>query len=175
MPEEKPQSPPRPKRKLPTTLIAVAGVALVEAGGFVAFMKLSGAGGPAAVHGASEEHYVEAEAPVASQPGTVEVPLLTKFRVPNAKSGRLYIYDFDLVAKVAAPRKAEVEKMVADHAAEISDVVARIVRSADPRVLQEDELKALRLQILHAVGEIARDTELIEQILIPRCVPMRSE
>ena len=58
---------------------------------------------------------------------------------------------------------------------EISDRVARIVRAADPAVLHEPELKTLRMQLQHAVGEVAGDQDAIIEILIPRCVPIRSD
>jgi hypothetical protein len=56
---------------------------------------------------------------------------------------------------------------------EIADAVASIVRSLDPRYLNEPDLKTFRLQVQRALGEIAADPDLIQAVLIPRCVPMR--
>jgi len=165
------QAPPK-KRRLAMTLVIVAGVAIVEAGGFYAFAKLFG-GAPQASYGQTDGHYAEGDDPT-TQPGTAEVVLVSKFKAPNSKSGRLYIYDLDVVVKVPADKKTDVEELVAQRQGEISDTVARLIRGADPRVLAEDELKTLRVQIQHALVPVLEDPDLVRRVLIPRCVPILS-
>lgn len=103
---------------------------------------------------------------------TAEVMLLQKFRVPNNRTGRAILYDFDIAVVVRADRKAEMEALVKERAGEISDQVAQIVRGAEARVLQEFDFRTLRNQIQHALAGIVRDDKLVLRVLIPRCVPL---
>lgn len=115
--------------------------------------------------------YVKKSAPNA----TAEVKVLTKFRVPNSKSGRNYVYDFDIAAVVPEARKAEAEKLITDKGGEIADRAAQIIRSADAKVLAEDDFETLRMQMRQTLVRICGDEKLIVRVLIPRCVPMRTD
>jgi flagellar basal body-associated protein FliL len=168
MADEAPPQDAAKKKRIPTTLVIVAAVAIVEGIGFYAAAKLSGSG-PEASYGKPGEHYVQGEDQTAEP-----VVLLEKFKAPNTKSGRLYIYDLNIVIKVPAHEKERVEEVVAERKGEISDIVARIIRSADPRVLAEDELKTLRMQVQHALTPVLKDEDLVQRVLIPRCVPILS-
>jgi len=178
MPEdEAPQKEASPKKKtrVPMTLALVVGIAIVEGIGFYTATKMFG-GGPQVAHGAgeSEGHLLEGEeAGTASV--TAEVGVLENFKVPNDKRGRLYVYDFDVALKVPAYREEDATQLVTERKREISDRVARVVRAADPAVLHEPELKTLRMQLRHAIGEVVGDQEIIVEVLIPRCVPIRSD
>jgi hypothetical protein len=160
------------KKRIPTTVVIVAAVAIVEGLGFYMAAKLLGSG-PQPSYGESGEHYSEGGDPQA-QAAYAEVAVLAKFKAPNTKSGRLYIYDLDLVVKVPAHRKEDVEKLVNERRGEISDAVARLIRGADPRILAEDELKTFRVQVQHALAPVLGDPDLVRQVLIPRCVPILS-
>ncbi len=178
MPEdEAPQTETSPKKKsrVPMTLALVVGIAVVEGIGFYAATKMFG-GGPQVAHGAaeSEGHLLEGEEAGAASV-TAEVGVLENFKVPNDKRGRLYIYDFDVALKVPAYREEDAKQLVTDRKREISDRVARVVRAADPAVLHEPELKTLRMQLQHALGEVVGDQDIIVEVLIPRCVPIRSD
>ncbi|MFQ5807414.1 MAG: hypothetical protein ACE5I3_13280 [Phycisphaerae bacterium] len=167
-------APPK-KLRVSTTLALVAGVAIVEGIGFYTATKLFG-GGPQVAHGAEEEegHLLDGEEP-GSLSATAEVEVLTNFKVPNDKRGRTYVYDFDVAIKVAGHRKEDATVFVSERQREISDRIARIVRAADPAVLHEAALKTLRMQLQQAIGEVAGDQDLIIEVLIPRCVPIRSD
>ena len=166
---------PKKKSRMPLTLGLVLGVAIVEGFGFFVATKMFG-GGPTVAYGEGEHegHLLEGDEP-GSTPQTAEVVLLKSFRAPNDKRGRLYIYDFDVVVKVSRQRTEEVTQFVVDRKGELCDRIARIVRAADPAVLHEPELKTLRLQIQHAIGEVAGDPDMVVEVLIPRCVPIRSD
>ena len=178
MPEtEEQQKEPAPKKKVrvPKMLAIVVVVAVEEGVGFYAATKLFG-GGPQVAHGADERqgHLLDG-AEVGDVPVTVEIEVLSKFKVPNDKRGRLYIYDFDVALKVPGHREAEATELVRKRQRELSDRVARVVRAADPATLHEPELKTLRLQLQHTIGEVVGDQDIIVEVLIPRCVPMRSD
>jgi hypothetical protein len=104
-----------------------------------------------------------------------EVQLLKSFRVPNNKSGRTYIYDFDLTALVPAARQPEAEALVKHRSGQIADFVTRTVRSAEPRILNEDDFRTLRGQLQAGLAEMTGDDLLIQRVLIPRCMPIRAE
>ena len=169
--------PPAKKKGLPKTLIIILGVTIVEAGLFFAALKMFGgspekahgeqAGGENVLHGDEPHHEETVEA--------VEIELLTKFRVPNDKSGTLFIYDLDLYVKVPKAKGEAIEKIVGERKGELSDRVARIIRGNDAGVLNEADLKTLRTQIRNSLSELAGDPEIISEVLIPRCVPMRAE
>ena len=163
------------KSRMPVALALVVGVAIVEGAGFYAATKMFG-GGPQVAYGEGQpdENILDGDEPGAL-PKTVEIQLLKKFRAPNDKTGRLYIYDFDVAIKAPGHREEEISQLVAERASEISDRIARIVRAADPAVLHEPELKTLRMQIQHAVGDVIGDKEAVIEVLIPRCVPVRSD
>ena len=163
------------KKKLPMTVILIVGITLVQGAGFYAVTKIFG-GGPSIAHGEEghENNLLKGEE-ATSQPTTAEVEVMKNFRVPNEQRGRLYIYDFDLFAKVTVQKKEELSKIIADRKGEISDRIARLVRAAEPTILHEAELKTLRLQIRQVLGEIARDPEIVSEVLLPRFVPIRSD
>ena len=158
-----------------TTMLAlVLGVTIVEGVGFYVATKLLGGGPQTTYGGEGQPHVLDGEAPTGPLT-TVEVELLSKFRVPNDKRGRLYVYDFDITAKIPGRRQEEAGTLVAERQGEIADRVAQIVRAADPAVLREPALKTLRMQIQHAVGEVLGDQDLLVEVLIPRCVPTRHD
>lgn len=163
------------KPKVPKVLILVLVISVVEGAGFYALSKMFG-GGPQATYGAegANGHLLEGEE-AKQVPTTAEIEVLNRFRVPNDRSGRLYIYDFDVAMKVPGLRLEDAKKLVTERSREISDRIARIVRAADPPILREPELKELRTQLRQAIGEVIGDQELIVEILIPRCVPVRSD
>lgn len=169
------------KKKLPKLALLIVGISVLEAAGFFVALKMMGGGpkpsfGGDGGHGGENGHYVHGEEPSTTQPaGTVEVTLLKRFRVPNGKSGRTYIYDLDLAVIVPLRHKDAIEKLAKDRSGELSDAMARLIRAAEPRVLEEDDFKTLRLQMRHALNEIAGDEEMVQRVLIPRCVPSRAD
>jgi flagellar basal body-associated protein FliL len=178
MPEEEaPQTEetPKKKRRIPTTLVLIAVIAVVEGAIFYSATKFFG-GGPQVAHGANEGqgHLLDGEQ-VGEVPVTVEIEVLSKYKVPNDKRGRLYIYDFDLALKVPGHREQEITELIAERQRELADRVSRVVRAADPAVLHEPELKTLRIQLQHAIGEVVGDQDIIVEVLIPRYVPVRSD
>lgn len=175
----KPQEQPaaaKVKKGPPKTLIIIIAVTVLEASLFFGAMKMFG-GGPQVAHGAAEgKDLLKGEDPHKSETmEAVEIELLNKFRVPNDKSGALFIYDLDLYVKVARAKQPAIEALVNSRKGELSDRVARIIRGNDAAVLNEADLKTLRTQIRNTLGDLAGDPEIIQEVLIPRCVPMRTE
>ncbi len=162
-------APPPPKKRLPMTLGIVAAVAVLQGVGFFIVFKFVG-GRPDAAHGETS-HVIEGAA--TSQPVTLaEVALIKSFKVPNDKTGRMWLYDMDVAVVVRADLKERMEKLAAERAGEIADCVARIVRGATERMLKEDDLRVLRTQLVQGFNEITQDEQLIQRVLIPRFVPL---
>lgn len=157
-----------PRRFSKKTLGIVLAVAVVQGLAFFLIFKLAG-GTPEPAHGEGS-HALEAKPAV----GFSEVSLLKSFKVPNDKTGRLWIYDIDLSVVVKEDRKGRMLKIAEARAAEIGDRVARIVRAATDQMLREDDLEVLRGQLAEALAEVTEDESLIERVLIPRFVPIPS-
>jgi flagellar basal body-associated protein FliL len=170
-PEAKPAD--KPRKKLPKTALLIAGVMVVEAGGFLAAMKLFGAG-PGDSYGAEGGHYVQGYDPT-TQPATAEVEVVRKFKVLNTKSGRAYVYDFDISAMVAGDRLADMQKLITERSGEVADRLSMVIRSADPRELDADDLQSLRMKFKREINAVAGDESLVLRVLIPRAVQMRAE
>lgn len=106
---------------------------------------------------------------------TAEVELVKKYKVPNNSRGIAYIYDFDIAMIVPGPQREHAAGLVAANQAQIYDRVGQIVRAAPARVLDEVDFRSLRLQIREALHEIFAEEDLVQQVLIPRCVPIRTD
>ena len=76
---------------------------------------------------------------------------------------------------VAADRKKEMEKLVDERGGEIGDRIGMIVRSADPRVLEDPEFQSLKMKFREAFAQISGDSSLVLRVLIPRSVKMRAD
>jgi flagellar basal body-associated protein FliL len=163
-------TPPTKCGSMKGTLIIVVVVALLEGGAFFGAMKFFG-GGPAPSYGSEGNHAVEGPPPP-PEPASAELMLLKNFRVPNLKSGRTIVYDFDISVAVPEDRKAEIEDLAKNHDAEIRDRVFQIIRQCRPAVLEEDDFATLRMLLARGLGEIFGDAELIQRVLIPHCLPL---
>ncbi len=119
-------------------------------------------------------HHIDGADPTKTA-GSIELPVLTKFRAPNDKSGRLFIYDFDIKVKARGSDEEALTALIEGRAGELADRIARIVRAADPSILGEADLKTLRIQIHRAIAEVCGEEELFTEVLIPRWVPLRSD
>lgn len=123
-------------------------------------------------HGGKTEGEAAPPADTSPPATTAEVTVLRNLRVPNEKSGRMWIYDLDISVVVAAGDKERFEGLVKQRGGEIGDTMARMIRSAPDRMLRETDLRALRYQVLEALREISGEENLIQKVLIPRFVPI---
>ena len=142
--------------------IVAAVVVLLEIGTVVGTLKM--AGGP---------RTVVAEPP-ASKPAEpiekdAEVKLFEAKSLPNIQSGRLFLYQFQAVAKVKETNKEKVTAAFAEKDFEIRDQMRTIIASSTPEALNEPGLETLRRQVLYQLEQdIGKD--LIKEILIPVCM-----
>ncbi|MDP9173022.1 MAG: hypothetical protein M3O30_04045 [Planctomycetota bacterium] len=107
---------------------------------------------------------------------TVEIQLLES-RFPNKQSGRMFLYDMSVVLEVKADAHDKVKKIIADRDALIKDRVRTIIAQSDPEKLgggSEPGLETLRRQIKYQLDELVGDG-LIDEVLVPRCIPFRTD
>lgn len=158
------------------TPVLIAGVMVIEAAALFAVFKLLGAGSPKATSAEVTLATGDAEhGPAAQTPTMSEIPMLSE-RFPNVMSGRRFLYDVAIVALVRNDNKAAVEELFRTRESMIKDRVRTIIAQSDPSKLgggDEPGLETLRRQIKHQLTEIAGREGLIEEILIPRCIPFR--
>jgi flagellar basal body-associated protein FliL len=107
---------------------------------------------------------------------TVELPVLDT-KAPNRTNGRTYLYDVSIVAVVKAENEERVRNILKDNKALIEDRLSTIVRESDPEKLgggSEPGLETLRRQVKYQLDRIAGEG-LIEEVLVPRCIPFRTD
>ncbi len=147
-------------------IIAAVAVVLLEAGTVAVTVKMSAgpknvmAGPPATTTTAAAEK-------------DVEVKLIAD-KLPNSQSGRLWMYDMQIVAKVSEKKKEKVTALLTERESEIRDRIRTIVASSDPKRLAEPGLETLRRQIAYQLEQDI-GKELVKEVLIPKCTPIRAE
>ena len=147
-------------------MIAAAVVVLLEVGTVFVTVKLS-----------SGPKQVMAEQPSTSTAAAVEKDAEVKLfadKLYNQQSGKLWLYDMQVVAKVSEKNKEKVTGLLADHDSEVRDRIRTIIASSDPKSLQEPGLETLRRQIAYQLEQDI-GKELIKEVLIPKCTPIRAE
>ncbi len=165
---------------LSKTPVLLAIVMVVEAGILLAaFMMFRG--GPQSAHGAE---LVAAKTDESGEHGAVgtstEPPrevLILEFRAPNKQSGKTFIYDITIFALVKPENEEKVKKVIEARKQLIQDRMRTIVAQSDPEKLSgglEPGLETLRRQVKYQLEEIVGEG-MIAEVLIPRCIPFRTD
>ncbi len=173
---------------LAKTPVVVAAVMVVEAVVLFAGVKFLG-GGPR--NAGAEVSLVDAAAaekgrgPAAPGDGdhkggvekdAVEVPVVD-IRAPNKVSGRTFLYDVSIFAVCRADAADKVKGLISARDALIKDRVRTIIAEMDPDKLgggSEPGLETLRRQVKFQLDQICGDG-LIQTVLVPRCMPFRTD
>jgi flagellar basal body-associated protein FliL len=157
--------------------VIVGGVMTVEA--VILFAVLKGFGGgpaPADAHGEVllDDHGNPIEI-VEDKTAQVEVPV-DAFRAQNQLDGRTYLYDVEVSILVKPDVAEKVQETLAASTGLVRDRLTRVIRSIDPQKLNgsaEPGLETLRRQVKYQLDLIVGDG-LIEEVLVPRCIPYRT-
>jgi flagellar basal body-associated protein FliL len=170
MASEKPAAAPAPaadkdgapaKKGGMKVIIVAAAVVLLEVG--TVFITLKASGGPKRVIADP----VPTE-PVKKVEKDVEVKVFEAASLPNKQSGRLALYKFQVVAKVAETKKKEVTALFEEKDFEIRDQMRTIIASSVEEELNEPGLETLRRKVLFQLEQdIGKD--MIKEVLIPVC------
>jgi flagellar basal body-associated protein FliL len=147
-------------------MVAAALVVLLEVGTVVVTVKMSSGPNPAMA-------VPPATATAAAVEKDAEVKLV-EAKLYNSQSGKLWLYDMQVVAKVSEKNKEKVTGLFAEHESEIRDRIRTIVASSDPKSLAEPGLETIRRQIAYQIEQDI-GKELVKEVLIPKCTPIRAE
>ena len=152
---------------------------------FAGFKMFSGPHSAQAADATSEEeeghgeggHGEHGKGPVKGEKRKVVELNVLEFKAPNKQSGRLFLYDVSVFVTVKTEFKERVEAAFKDREATIRDRARTIISQSDPEKLgggSEPGLETLRRQMKHQLDEIIGEG-MIEEVLIPRCIPYRQD
>jgi flagellar basal body-associated protein FliL len=158
----------RPPLKM---ILAVAALMAAEAGGVYFLVGMSGS----RAQTAAAEIHGEEQAELA-QPIEIE---LTDDKFQNMQTGRVWIWDTQIVLKVKKKNQPFIEEELAKRAAEIKEGVAQIMRRAQHSHLREPELTTINRQLTayldKTLGPDADGATRIDRVLIPKCKGFQME
>jgi len=174
---------------LKSTPLMLGVVMLVEAGVLFAAFKILGGGpqgaqgaslvGDESAHGGSDGHGgASGQGGGAKLAGrnTVEIAVVD-LKAPNKQSGRTFLYDVSIYVAVKAEHEERFKQINEARAATIRDRLRTIIAQGDPEKLgggAEPGLETLRRQVKYQLDEIFGEG-IIEEVLIPRCIPFRAD
>ncbi|CAG0999657.1 hypothetical protein PHYC_02791 [Phycisphaerales bacterium] len=167
--ENKPQSeaPAMPAKKaFPVKAAGIVAAIMVAEGAGVFLIAKMTSPAPAAA-----ETHLETKDQT-DQEALVEIDLVSdKFQ--NMQTGRVWVWDVDIVLKTRAKNEAYVQKVLDSQAAEIKEGVSMIFRRAQHNQLKEPGLETVNRQLTSYLTEIfGRDADgkdRLERVVIPKC------
>ncbi|HEX2972372.1 MAG TPA: hypothetical protein VHP11_08560 [Tepidisphaeraceae bacterium] len=132
-------------------------------------------GSEVAAEGGHGEGKGEGGASKADPKKNIELKVL-EFKTPNKQSGRTYLYDLSIYILTKGANKAKLEPLITERDALIKDRIRTIVAQSDPEKLggSEPGLETLRRQVKTQLEDILGEG-LIEEVLVPRCIPYRAD
>lgn len=155
--------PPSRRAKL-IPYVIVAGLMLAEGVGIIVAMKTLG----------SDPAATEAEAPGESIviDGKSENALPVEHQICNLDAfnkltGKLLLYHVEVAATIDRQHEERFKKLLELRKSTISDRVTTVIRSADPKYLQEPGLETIRRQIKFELDKVLGDDKIIIDLLIP--------
>jgi flagellar basal body-associated protein FliL len=153
-------------------------VMVVEAAVLFGGFKMLG-GGPKDSHGAEPHDGKHATDDKHAKPDPktlVEVAVL-EFKAPNRVNGNSYLYDVKIYVSAKPDNQKALTDVITARSATIQDRVRTIISQSDPSKLgggTEPGLETLRRQVKYQLDEIVGEG-MVEEVLIPKCIPYRSE
>ncbi len=129
--------------------------------------------------GAKGEHGEGGAAkPATDKNKSVEL-VVVEMKAPNKMSGKTFLYDVSIYALVKGANEEDVKNTLKSREALIKDRIRTIIAQSDPEKLgggSEPGLETLRRQVKYQLDEIVGgDKSVIEEVLIPRCIPFRTD
>lgn len=158
-------TPAQPAKKSPMKAVGiVATLMIVEAAAVYIFVGKTGPQ-PAAAHVLKPHDGPDENAPV-------EIPLIEE-KFQNMQTGRVWVWDTEIVLKVKAKNEKYVTTQLERRAAEMKEHVSMIFRRAQHNHLKEPGLETINRQITAAMNELlgkdAEGKDRVERIVIPKC------
>lgn len=98
---------------------------------------------------------------------------LADCRPSNKMAGRFITYHIRVLGLVKAEQLPEVESMARARRARLEDAVNVVIRSADPKHLDEPELGTIKRRLKYEFDRIFADETVIQEIVIPQLLQSR--
>ena len=98
---------------------------------------------------------------------------LAECRPSNKMAGRFITYHIRVLGLVQAEQLTEIETMARARRARLEDAVNVVIRSADPKHLDEPELGTIKRRIKYEFDRIFGNESLIQEIVIPQLLQSR--
>jgi flagellar basal body-associated protein FliL len=92
----------------------------------------------------------------------------------NRKEGRLYVYSMQLSALVSTEDVDKIERFIEARTASIKDRVQMVIRSADPKQLNDPSLETVKRQLKFELNNLIGGKELIQDVLISKLLQSRT-
>lgn len=159
---------PKKKKGLPMPLVVGAMMAVegIVVFGVVKMMSAPKKGEAAVLDGGH----------AAAEEALVEIPLVED-RFQNMQTGRVWLWDVEVVLKVKAKHEDTVSFVLTARAAEIKEGVAMLFRRASHAQLKEPGLETMNRQITAYIQEVmgtdAEGHSYVERVIMPKCKGMQ--
>jgi len=98
---------------------------------------------------------------------------LADCRPSNNMAGRFITYHIRVLGLVRAEKLTEIETMARARRARLEDAVNVVIRSADPKNLDEPELGTIKRRLKYEFDRIFGDETLFQEIVIPQLLQSR--
>lgn len=92
----------------------------------------------------------------------------------NRKEGKLHVYHIELSALIATDDVDTLQRFVDERSASIRDRVQLVIRSADPRHLNDPALLMIKKQIKQELNNLIGGKELIQEVLVAKLLQSRT-
>ena len=170
------------------TPVLLGAVMVLEAAVLFAGFKMLG-GGPSSAAGAElttsdgdEGHdgHGDGHGGKSGKAGDKKKPvelLVVDFKAPNKTSGRTFLCDVAIYVVTKSEHEAKVKDTLKEREALIKDRIRTIIAQSDPEKLtggSEPGLETLRRQVKYQLDIIVGEG-LIDEVLVPRCIPIRTD
>ncbi len=174
---------PKKKGRM-TSLLLIGGLMAAEGAGVFFVTKTFFGGEPQSASAAEEEteeqhgepaghgesgggEHGEKPAHGAAAPSAHAEIELTECKPSNRTTGKLITLRIRVSALVASPEAERAKQLVEANKARINDRVNVVIRSSEPKELNEPGLETIKRRLKHELARVLGDEQLIQEILIP--------
>jgi hypothetical protein len=92
---------------------------------------------------------------------------LADCRLHNSRSGRMILVRIRVSALVAAADHVRAKSLVEAKKSRIQDRISSVIRSSEPKYLNEPGLETLKRILKHEFGQLMGDNQIIREVLVP--------
>ncbi len=97
---------------------------------------------------------------------------VARLRVENTNGTRTTLYNVRFVVTVHTTKAADFKLVLEQRKFTIEDALSRVVQQASEREMSEPGKETLKEKVRFELGKILRDTEMIQDVLIPELIAL---